>query len=146
MAQSRHAPVIKSFNQTTLGLAVKLYYQFGSNEPIEVLHSSGYICFSTMKFTVSENLSPKLQPRTKISIKTCSKLIIYFRVWFDNLNLRVYSPNGVRESHCIAVEVTYNSQSSNIHTLCTLFSDRYSLLQHIIVHLSIAILSNNKFS
>lgn len=43
LTQSIQALITKGFNQTTLGLAVKLHYRFDSREVIDMLHASGYI-------------------------------------------------------------------------------------------------------
>ena len=43
LTQSIQALMTKNFNQTTLGLAMKLHYRFGSREVIDLLHANGYI-------------------------------------------------------------------------------------------------------
>ena len=43
LSQSIQTLINKKFNQTTLGLAVKLHHQFGSRELIDTLHECGYI-------------------------------------------------------------------------------------------------------
>lgn len=43
LSQSIQTMMNKTFNQTTLGLAIKLHHQFGSRELIDTLHSCGYV-------------------------------------------------------------------------------------------------------
>lgn len=108
IAQSIQALTNKTFNETTLGLAVKLHHQFGSRELIDILHSSGYICSydEVLRFRKSAAKVTAEDSNIYKNVMTPEGLI---STWFDNFDLQVFTPNGNRESHCMAVEFIQNS-------------------------------------
>ena len=109
LTQSIEALITGSFNQTTLGLAVKLHHRFGSKEIIELMHSHGYVASYD-----------EVQRYRKSAAKMTAEHDFTFRglvndgglisSWCDNFDLQVYTPNGCRETHAMAVEFTQNAQ------------------------------------
>ena len=109
LSQSIQTLINKKFNQTTLGLAVKLHHQFDSRELIDTLHECGYISSydevlrfrkSAAKTTAQDTgvYSGFLNPQCMI------------KAWFDNFDLQVYTPNDCRESHSMAVQFTQTAE------------------------------------
>ena len=93
----------RNFNQTTLGLALKIHSFSGSREIIDILHDSGFCASydevrrfrkSAASFTCNEEfqLQGLLDGNGLIS------------AWCDNFDLNVFTPNGMRETHSMAVE------------------------------------------
>ena len=110
LAQSIQSYITHTFNATTLGLAVKLHHRTGSKEIVSVLHEYGYISTyeevlrfrdSAAKYTADEGFTAQ-------GLKRDGKPI---SAWIDNYDLQVYTPNGNRETHALAVEFTQPSDS-----------------------------------
>ena len=93
------------FNQTTLGLAVKLHHQFGSRELVDILHCSGYISSYDEVLRFKKSAAKKTAQNTDI-YKDMLHSDGLISAWFDNFDLKVFTPNGTRETHCMAVEFT----------------------------------------
>ncbi len=105
LAQSIQAHITKCYNQTTLGLAVKLHHRFGSKELISLLHQCG----------ITVSYDEVLRFRTSVAVYTGNQPYTFrglpenggkLSSWVDNYDLNVFTPNGCRETHALAVEVT----------------------------------------
>ncbi len=105
LAQSIQAHITKCYNQTTLGLAVKLHHRFGSKELISLLHQCG----------ITVSYDEALRFRTSVAVYTGNQPYTFrglpenggkLSSWVDNYDLNVFTPNGCRETHALAVEVT----------------------------------------
>jgi len=104
IAQSIQSRISKSTTPTTLGLGVKLHHKFGSKELVNLLHDYGYTCSydEVLRFKVSAAKFIGEQDYTKqLGLKKDSNPISH---WYDNYDLRVYTPNGLKECHGMAVE------------------------------------------
>ncbi|MES9884496.1 MAG: hypothetical protein ABW185_26930, partial [Sedimenticola sp.] len=105
LAQSIQAHITKSYNQTTLGLAVKLHHRFGSKELVSLLHQSGITVSydEVLRFRTSVAIYTGNQPYT---FRGLSENDGKLASWVDNYDLNIFTPNGCRETHALAVEVT----------------------------------------
>ncbi len=99
-----------NFNQTTLGLALKIHHFSGSRHIIDILHSHG-LCASydeVRRFRKSAALFTSKQDFQVQDLLPGNQLV---GVWFDNFDLNVCTPNGMRETHSMAVEFVRNGDS-----------------------------------
>ncbi len=105
LAQSIQAHITKSYNQTTLGLAVKLHHRFGSRELVSLLHQSGITVTydEVLRFRTSVAIYTGKQPYTLRGLNENGGELAS---WVDNYDLNIFTPNGCRETHALAVEVT----------------------------------------
>ena len=105
LAQSIQSHITHSYNQTTLGLAVKLHHKFGSKELITLLHAYGITSSydEIVRFRKSVATYTANQPYTFRGLKTNGGTI---GSWVDNYDLNVFTPNGCRETHALAIELT----------------------------------------
>lgn len=111
IAQSIQAEMSKSFNQTTLGLAVKLHHMYGSRDLIDILNSCGFISSydEVLRFRKS---AAKMTAETTQPYEHILNADGLISTWFDNFDLQVFTPNGNRETHCMAVEFTQHAQGN----------------------------------
>ena len=107
LTQSIQALITGSFNQTTLGLAVKLHHRFGSREIIELLHSHGYVT-SYDEVRRYRKSAAKMTAEHDFTFRGLVNDGGLISSWCDNFDLQVYTPNGCRETHAMAVEFTQN--------------------------------------
>jgi hypothetical protein len=105
LAQSIQARITKCTNQVTLGLAIKLHHRFGSKELISILHEHGYITTydEVLRFRTSVAKCVGEQDYTARGLAKNGGTI---SAWCDNYDLNVFTPNGKRETHAMAVEFT----------------------------------------
>ena len=111
LTQSIQALMTKNFNQTTLGLAVKLHYRFGSREVIDLLHANGYIASydEVLRFRKSAAIMTGESEYAHRDLFDDSGLI---SCWCDNFDLQVYTPNGCRETHAMAIEFVQHTDKT----------------------------------
>ena len=103
LAQSIQSCITKTSNQTTLGLAVKLHHKFGSRDLIDILHDYGYISTyeEVLRFRTSV---AKYVGEQEYTVSGLVKNHGTISAWFDNYDLNVFTPNGMRETHAMAIE------------------------------------------
>lgn len=103
LSQCIQAHIQKTFNQTSLGIAVKLHHRFGSKELIELLHDYGITCTygEVLRFKASVAKHIGEQDYTARGLNKGGRLI---SSWCDNYDLKVFTPNGMRETHAMVVE------------------------------------------
>lgn len=99
---------VKSTNQTTLELAVKLHHKFGSSDLVSTLNEHGIV----------SSYDEVLHFRKSAAKYVCENSDVYHRVmglerrlgpifsWCDNYDLVVFTPNGRRSTHAMAIEFT----------------------------------------
>ena len=111
LSQCIQSHVSKSFNQTTLGLAVKLHHKFGSKELVALLHDYGITVTydEVLRFRTSAALYTGSQPYTFRGLKKEEGTL---GSWVDNYDLNVFTPNGCRETHALAIEITQQPVSA----------------------------------
>ena len=106
VSQSIQHRISHTWNQTILGLGVKLHHKFGSRDLINVLYEHGYtvsydevlpFCKSVAKY-VCKNASTLHQ-----TMGLTPNVGLIFG-WYDNFDLLVSTPNGRRETHAMATE------------------------------------------
>ena len=110
ISQVIQSHITNTRNQTTLGLAAKLYHKYGSSELIKTLHDHG--------FTVSYDEMLRFRKSCATFVAGNTSLLhqamgLTRRVgpifgWFDNLDLLVSTPNGRRETHVMAHQFQMN--------------------------------------
>ena len=103
LTQSIQQYVSGTYNQTTLGLAVKLHHQFGSSELIRTLNSYGLISSydKVLRFRKSATLfSSKNHDDYHKKLGLTSEIGPIFS-WADNYDLFVSSPNSIKSTHAL---------------------------------------------
>ena len=105
LAQCIQSHVTNSYNQTTLGLAVKLHHRFGSKELVTLLHEYGITVTydEVLRFRTSVAIHTAIQPYTFRGLSRDGGTLAS---WVDNYDLNVFTPNGCRATHALVVEVT----------------------------------------
>ena len=93
LAQCIQQHINHSTNQTSLGLAVKLHHKFGSSDLVSTLHehdlsAAKYVCENSEEYHKVLGLEQRNGP-------ICS--------WCDNYDLVVFTPNGRRSTHAMAI-------------------------------------------
>ncbi len=88
LAQSIQGHVTKSYNQTTLGLALKLHHRFGSNELVSLLHESGITVTydEVLRFRKSAAIYTGSQPYTLRGLKRNGGELVS---WIDKYDLNI---------------------------------------------------------
>lgn len=114
LAQSIQSHVTNTYNQTTLGLAVKLYHGFGSRKIIDVLHESGFITTydEVLRFKTSAAIYTGNMPHKLRGLKSNSSPIC---AWNDNFDLNISTPNGCRQTHSLVIEFTQQIENNSIN-------------------------------
>ena len=95
IAQSIQYNINRISNQTTLDLAVKLHHSLGSREVVDTLHEYGYLCTfdEVLRFRKSVAKYVDDHPFSAMGIDaSCGNI----SVWFDNFDLNISTPNGMR--------------------------------------------------
>lgn len=92
---------------------MELHHQFESRELIDILHGSGYISSydEVLRFRKSSTQVTAQDRGIYRDLLNTGGLI---SAWFDNFDLQVLTPNGNRETHCMAVEFTQHSRGIHI--------------------------------
>jgi hypothetical protein len=105
LAQSIQAHLTKSYNQTTLGLAVKLHHKFGSKELLTLLHDYGITATydEVLRFRTSVAIYTGSQPYKLRGLQENGGTL---GAWVDNYDLNIFTPNGCRGTHALVIEVT----------------------------------------
>jgi hypothetical protein len=103
LAQSIQSHITKTSKQTTLGLAVKLHHRFGSKELVSTLHEYGYICTygEVLRFRTSVAKYIGDRDYTARGLDVNGR---HIGSWCDNYDLKVSTPNGMRETHAMVIE------------------------------------------
>ena len=96
------------WNQTTLGLAVKLHHKYGSSELIRLLNELG----------ITANYDEMMRFRKSVAKFVAVNKVDYHRKlglsteigpifsWADNYDLYISSPNGVKSTHAMVMQFT----------------------------------------
>ena len=108
--------IASSNNQVTLGLALKLNHKLGSAELVKLLHEHGLVasyevllfCKSAAKYMCDHKKDVSEQ------VIGFSKLTGPLSGWCDNYDLLVCTPNGRRETHCLAMEFMCHPSEDNL--------------------------------
>ena len=110
LTQSIQALITNSCNQATLGLAVTLHHRFGSREIIDLLHNHGYVASydEVLRYRKSAAKMTMERDFTFRDLLNDGGLI---SSWCDNFDLQVYTPNGCKETHSMAIEFTQHVNS-----------------------------------
>lgn len=113
LAQSIQYNITKQSNQTTLGLALKLHHRFGSKEVVSLLHDYGFTVTYDEVLRCRTSIA-KLVGETDFTERDAMTKNTPICAWFDNYDLNIYTPNGTRETHAMAVEfMQRESEPSN---------------------------------
>ena len=112
LTQSIQALMTNSFNQTTLGLAVKLHHRFGSREIIDLMNSHGYIA-SYDEVKRYRKSAAKLTGEQNFTFRGLLNDEGLISSWCDNFDLQVYTPNGCKETHSMAIEFMENQDQTS---------------------------------
>ena len=122
LAQCIQQHINHSTNQTSLGLAVKLHHKFGSSNLVSTLHEHGSV----------SSYCEVLRFRKSAAKYVCENSEEYHKVlglerrngpicsWCDNYDLVVFTPNGRRSTHAMAIEFTHHPSSTPNPTYVTL--------------------------
>jgi len=108
LAQAIQYHISKCYNQTTLGLGVKFHHRFGSKEAVALLHEYGF----------SVTYDEVMRFRTSVAKYSANQSVIQglnpdglpVNSWFDNYDLNIFTPNGKRETHAMAIEFMQQQQ------------------------------------
>ena len=94
-------------NTTVLGLGIKLHHRFGSKELITLLNEYGYICtYDEVRRFRKSVAAYTTEQGIQCQGLDANRGPVYG--WFDNYDLNVFTPNGKRETHAMAVEFSQN--------------------------------------
>lgn len=90
---------------------MKLHYRFGSREVIDLLHANGYIASydEVLRFRKSAAIMTGESEYAHRDLVNDSGLI---SCWCDNFDLQVYTPNGCRETHAMAIEFVQHTDKT----------------------------------
>ena len=95
-------------NTTVLGLGIKLHHRFGSKELITLLNEYGYICtYDEVRKFCKSVAAYRTEQGIQCQGLDANRGPVYG--WFDNYDLNVFTPNGKRETHAMAVEFSQNN-------------------------------------
>ena len=111
LAQAIQALVSRRFNQTTLGLALQIYHRSGSKELVDILYATGFCCSydEVKRFRKSAALHAC---ESKLQLQTLLDEDGLVSTWCDNFDLNIFTPNGMRETHSMAIEFVQSSQGT----------------------------------
>ena len=121
LAQSIQHHVAKWHNQTTLGLAVKFHHRFGSKEAVDLLHEYGFAV--TYDEVMRFRKSVAVHTASHTSVRQLPSSEVPASGWFDNFDLNIFTPNGRRETHAMAIEFTQQKAESSTDSNATSESD-----------------------
>ena len=106
LSQSIQSHNTGTWNQTILGIAIKLHHRHGSSELLKLLHKHGFTASydEVLRFRksaaryIGDNISLLHQ------FMGLSRTVGIIFAWFDNLDLQVFTPNGRRTTHVVTHE------------------------------------------
>ena len=110
LTMSIQALITKSFNQVTLGYAVKIHHEHGSRAVIDLLYNCGYVA-SYDEVRRYRKSAAKLTGEQDFTFRGLFNDGGLISSWCDNFDLQVYTPNGCRETHSMAIEFTQHVNS-----------------------------------
>jgi len=102
------AQTIQYHNQTMLGLGVKFHHHFRSKDAVALLHEYGFSVTydevmrfrtSVAKYSANQSVMQGLNPDG-----------LPVNSWFDNYDLNIFTSNGKRETHAMAIKFTQQLQ------------------------------------
>lgn len=106
LTQAVQGHITRTRNQTTLRLAVKLHHQYGSSELIKLRHDHRFIvsydevlCFRKSAAKFVDDKSDEIHQAMGL-VQRVGPIL----GWFDNLDLWVSTPNGLRDTYVMAHE------------------------------------------
>ena len=118
LTQSIQQHITNKLTPIPLCIAVKLHHRFGSKEVIEVLCEHGYVSSydEVLRFRASAAKYVSTLDMIGTELRPDGPEI---QSWIDNYDLQVFTPNGNRETHALAIELT---QQGRVHdeeqTMC----------------------------
>ena len=107
LSQSIQYCMTNRWNQTTLGLGVKLHHKFGSIDLIDILNEHGYTVSydEVLRFRKSAAKYVGDNAATLHRMMGFTQTVGLVFVCYDNFALLVSTPNGRRETHAMATKV-----------------------------------------
>ena len=117
LAQCIQQHVSRSWNQTTLGLALKLRHQHGSSELIQTLNDHGILTTydEVQRFRKSAAKYASDDPDTYLRTIGLEGGIGPILCWGDSFDLVVFSANGRRSTHAMATQFVQNPTGGANH-------------------------------
>ena len=109
--------IASSNNHVTLGLALKLHYKFGSAELVKLLHEHGLVASYDEVLPFRKSAAKYMCDHKKdVSEQESgfSKVAGPLSGWCDSYDLLVCTPNGRRETHCLAMEFMCHPYEDNL--------------------------------
>ena len=96
--------ISRSWNQTTLGLAVKFHHKYGSSELVQNLHEHGIVTTydEVLWFQKSAAKYTSEDPDKYLRAVSLERHIGPIHSWGDNFDLVVFTPNGRCNTHAMA--------------------------------------------
>ena len=106
ISQIIQSHITKTRSQTTLGLAVKLYHQHGSSEMIRLLNKFGLVITydEVLRFLKSVAVHLGENPDVFNTFMGLDEMHGIICGWFDNLDLKLCTPNGKVNTHAMIHE------------------------------------------
>lgn len=110
LAQCIQQHISRSWNQTTLGLAVKLHHKHGSSELVQNLNDHGIVTTydEVLRFRKSAAKYASEDPDKYLRTVGLERRIGPIHSWGDNFDLVVFTPNGRRMTHAMATQFVQN--------------------------------------
>lgn len=110
LAQCIQQHISASWNQTTLGLAVKLHHKYGSKELVKTLNEHGIVTSyeEVLRFRKSAAKYVSEDPSKYLQLAGLEKQVGPIHSWGDNFDLVVFTPNGRRTTHAMATQFVQN--------------------------------------
>ena len=102
--------VSKSWNQTTLGLAIKLHHKHGSSEMFQTLNEHGILASYDEVLRFRKSAAQYASEDSEMYMRTIGleKSNGPIHSWGDNFDLNVFTPNGCRSTHAMATQLMKN--------------------------------------
>lgn len=119
LAQCIQQHISKSWNQTTLGLAVKLHHKYGSSELVRNLNEHGLVVTydEVLRFRKSAAKYASDDADKYLRVLGLERCIGPIHSWGDNFDLVVFTPNGCRTTHAMATQFVQLSCPDSVLTL-----------------------------
>lgn len=110
IAQCIQQHISKSWNQTTLGLAVKLHHKHGSSELVQNLNEHGLVVTydEVLRFRKSAAKYASDDADKYLWVLGLERCIGPIHSWGDNFDLVVFTPNNCRTTHAMATQFVQN--------------------------------------
>ena len=108
LTQAIQAAATNSYNCISLSLGIKLFHLTGSREVIDQLNSCGFVCSydEIRRFRKSAAVhTSENEYSIKEFVEDGDGLVA---TWIDNFDLNIFSPNGMKQTHVMAVEILQN--------------------------------------